>query len=302
MNDTQTAQQFSYDNDPLYARLKPREKKNGVPGSRGHIPGKWLAILGLLAALGYLWFANGGLQSQIEQNEKQLSGLIDQLQAADAEISAVKQTLLESDAKFSAKLGAQVSRTQALYSQIKQEQAEKQRQVEAVLAQKADASQVDKLRSDAEGIRSGVGEANQKITTVQTEVGGLKEITAQHRHELEEQKRGLTANREEIGSVKGELTTFKKSFERDYLPFELARNGSIQKVGDVALRLDKSSEKSKQFNLDIYVNGQRLQKKNRALNEPIYFYMPGQTKPYEVVIQKVTKNVIAGYLSVPRKT
>lgn len=310
MNEQRAVPEFTMVDDPLIARLKGKktELSERQPRRRFVIPGKgqWLAIVLLLGALGYVWSQNNTLERQLDQNEKQVSALIDQLQASDSEVAAVKQTLLESDKKFSAKLGSQMSRTQSLYERVRQEQAEKQRLVDAALASKADTQQVEKLnqtlKSEAEGIRSGVGEANQKITTVQTEVGGLKEVSAQHRRELDEQKTSLAGNREEIGSVKTDLGAFKKSFERDYFPFEISKNGAIQKVADVGLKLDKANVKGNQFNLEIFINGQRLQKKNRALNEPIYFYVAGQTKPYEVVIQKINKNLVVGYLSAPKKS
>jgi hypothetical protein len=48
------------------------------------------------------------------------------------------------------------------------------------------------------------------------------------------------------------------------------------------------------------VEDKRFDKKNRALNEPIFFYTSGTKIPEEIVINKVSKDTISGYVSVPK--
>jgi len=48
------------------------------------------------------------------------------------------------------------------------------------------------------------------------------------------------------------------------------------------------------------VEDKRFEKKNRALNEPIFFYVTGTHIPEEIVINKVGKNTISGYVSIPK--
>jgi len=40
--------------------------------------------------------------------------------------------------------------------------------------------------------------------------------------------------------------------------------------------------------------------KNRAINQPMFFYLNGTHLPEELVINKIGKNQISGYLSVPK--
>jgi hypothetical protein len=44
----------------------------------------------------------------------------------------------------------------------------------------------------------------------------------------------------------------------------------------------------------------QLQKKNRAINEPIFFYLSGTKIPEEVVVNKIGKNTVSGYVSIPK--
>jgi hypothetical protein len=48
------------------------------------------------------------------------------------------------------------------------------------------------------------------------------------------------------------------------------------------------------------VEDKRFEKKNRALNEPIFFYTAGTHLPEEVVVNKVGKDQISGYISIPK--
>jgi hypothetical protein len=48
------------------------------------------------------------------------------------------------------------------------------------------------------------------------------------------------------------------------------------------------------------VDDQRFEKKNRSAMEPIYFLTRTARTPYELVVNQVTKDKVAGYLSVPK--
>ena len=54
------------------------------------------------------------------------------------------------------------------------------------------------------------------------------------------------------------------------------------------------------FNLAMVVEDKRFEKKNRAANEPIFFYMTGTHIPEEIVINKIGKDTISGYVSIPK--
>jgi hypothetical protein len=58
--------------------------------------------------------------------------------------------------------------------------------------------------------------------------------------------------------------------------------------------------KKSQFTVALYVDDLRLEKKNRSLGEPIYFYRQGTRAPLELVVNQLNKNKIAGYLSAPK--
>jgi hypothetical protein len=50
----------------------------------------------------------------------------------------------------------------------------------------------------------------------------------------------------------------------------------------------------------LYLDDMRLEKKNKSINEPIYFYANGSRQPMELVVNKVSDKSVTGYLSAPK--
>ena len=61
-----------------------------------------------------------------------------------------------------------------------------------------------------------------------------------------------------------------------------------------------ASAKKHQYTVALYVDDMRLEKKNKSINEPIYFYASGSKQPLELVVNSVSDKKISGYLSVPK--
>jgi hypothetical protein len=66
------------------------------------------------------------------------------------------------------------------------------------------------------------------------------------------------------------------------------------------LTVTKTNVKRHQFNLAMMVDDVRVEKKDRTINEPIFFYISGSKRPYELVINQVGQNSIKGYVSAPK--
>jgi len=71
-------------------------------------------------------------------------------------------------------------------------------------------------------------------------------------------------------------------------------------VGAITVELKGVNDKRNRANLVLVVEDKRLDEKNRNVNQPIFFYMNGARQPQELVINKMGKNQISGYLSTPK--
>ena len=50
----------------------------------------------------------------------------------------------------------------------------------------------------------------------------------------------------------------------------------------------------------MLVDDLNIEKKDRTINEPIFFYVNGSKKPYELVVNSVQSNQVKGYVSTPK--
>jgi len=60
------------------------------------------------------------------------------------------------------------------------------------------------------------------------------------------------------------------------------------------------NEKKNRSNIQYTVEDKTFESKNTNVNAPVFFYLSGTHQPEELVINKVGKNTISGYLSVPK--
>jgi len=135
------------------------------------------------------------------------------------------------------------------------------------------------------------------VKTVDTKVVGVKT-------DLDATREDLKMARSEMGTLiarnHDEIDQLRRLGERDYVEFTIVGRNKPQKVGNVTVELKGVNEKSSQFNAAVTIEDRQFEKKNRAMNEPIFFYLSGTHIPEEIVVNKVGKNTISGYLSIPK--
>jgi len=122
--------------------------------------------------------------------------------------------------------------------------------------------------------------------------------------DLDSTKQDLKMAKSEMGTLiarnHDEIDQLRRLGERDYVEFTIDGRNKPQKVANVTLELKGVNEKKNQVNISMVVEDKRFTKKNRALNEPIFFYTSGTRVPEEIVINKASKNQISGYVSIPK--
>jgi chromosome segregation ATPase len=135
------------------------------------------------------------------------------------------------------------------------------------------------------------------VKMVDTKVGGV-------RTDLDATREDLKMARSEMGTLiarnHDEIDQLRRMGERDYVEFTITGKNKPQKVGNVTVELKSVNQKKNQFSVAMTVEDKRFDKKNRALNEPIFFYTSGTKLPEELVINKVAKDTVSGYISIPK--
>jgi hypothetical protein len=132
---------------------------------------------------------------------------------------------------------------------------------------------------------------------VDTKVGGV-------RTDLDTTRDDLKMARSEMGTLiarnHDEIDQLRRLGEREYVEFTIAGKNKPQKVGNLTVELKGVNQKRNQYSVVMVVEDKRFEKKNRALNEPVFFYTSGTRLPEEMVINKVSKDQVSGYVSIPK--
>lgn len=132
---------------------------------------------------------------------------------------------------------------------------------------------------------------------------------------------GETANREaweatserlvdvvgELGTQRGELAQQRQNldqviarFQRTRLPFRLQKSSGKQRVGPIWLVLRDTGPKSQVYTMRMFVDDRWTELKDRALHEPVEFYMAASATPLELVVSEIHRGEVAGYLAIPK--
>jgi hypothetical protein len=154
--------------------------------------------------------------------------------------------------------------------------ADLQNNVSGQLATKANAEDVNKLGTDVEGVKTDLDSTKSNLNLARGEFGTL------------------------IAKTHDDIEELRRLGERDYYEFTIAKKDQREKVGDVMVELHGVNPKKNLYTVALYVDDARYDKKNRSVNEPIYFFTVGSRAPVEFVVNQVGKDKIAGYLSVPK--
>lgn len=139
--------------------------------------------------------------------------------------------------------------------------------------------------------------ATDDVKSVDSKVGVV-------RTDLDATREDLKMARSEMGTLiarnHDEIDQLRRLGERDYVEFTISGKNKPQKVGNVTVELRGVNEKKGQYTVNLTAEDRQLQKKNRAVNEPVFFYLHGTKIPQELVINKVGKDTISGYVSIPK--
>jgi cell division protein FtsB len=148
--------------------------------------------------------------------------------------------------------------------------------VNAQLATKASSEDVTKLGGDVTGVKGDLDATKNSIQMARSEMGTL-----------------IARNHDEIDQL-------RRMGQRDYYEFTVTRKAGAQKVGAIQVELKDTNIKKNQYTINVLADDKNFEKKNRSVNEPIFFYTSGTRQAVELVINKVSKTTATGYLSVPK--
>jgi len=167
----------------------------------------------------------------------------------------------------------ELARAHALAENVQKQQQAAVKQLNDAIAQKASADEVNKLQADA----------NTKIGGLSTDLAGTKQDL-----------------KGDIARTHDELVALAHKGDRDYYEFNLAHRKAQQKVGTVTIELERTDVKRNVFSVFLSFDDKRTERKDKGMAEPLFFYVQGAPSALELVVNKLGKDTIAGYVSAPK--
>lgn len=246
-----------------------------------------VALVYVIASL-YLMFDMRGRLSTLEQ--KQLAAETGQKELGQ-KLHATNTAVRESVEA----LGSKVGMTQ---EELARRTAELRRQQQAA---------EQRLVQDQQQTKQVVSQVSGEVAGVKTELGGAKSDITATRTDLEATKAKLERAIGDLGVQSGliarthdELEVLKHRGDRNYYEFTLKKNAKPQPLSTVSLQLKKTDAKKGRFTMNVLADDRTIEKKDRTMNEPLQFYTGRERGLFEVVVYKVEKDMVTGYLSTPK--
>ena len=276
---------------PQYVYVQPVPQ--AVPASGGGKALPWLvAALGIvtIANLVFVLMARSQFNDYATKQADALNLITRRLDSSDERYAQLRGQFQVT----SEKLGLtqqELSRAHALAADVQKQQQAAVAQLNQAIAQKASAEDVNKLQADS----------NAKIGGLSTDLAGTKQDLASTKSEF---ANALTGTKGElngaIARTHDELVALAHKSDRDYFEFNLPRKKAVQKVGTVTVELEKTDPKRNVFSVYLSFDDKRTERSNKAMNEPLYFYVQGASSALELVVNKLGKDSVSGYMSTPK--
>lgn len=260
-------------------------------------PGRWLKagliLLGIFTGVGltYAWLEHRSAQ--------QLAASRDELRAS------LSQTRTQVDA-LTAKLNALNSASVAAPASIPDSTAvshtpekPRQRVGKRASAKRPPAQPLEDPRWNQ--VQAELADHEKQIAESQRQIQAAQGDLQKTRSELEG---NLKSTRDELsGSIARnheELLALERKGERNYYEFDLRKSKLFRPAGSIGISLRKATLKHQYCDLEMIVNDSQLTKKHVNLYEPVLFYPEGYAQPLELVINRIGKDSVQGYVSEPK--
>jgi DNA repair exonuclease SbcCD ATPase subunit len=241
---------------------------------------------------------NSALRASLSNSDQELQQTLASFQKEIEQFHAeLATTRAQTDQSLTAAEEAAVRHADALVSKLdksRRQQEAQQRQLSAELIKVKQSTAETSTRLN--GISSDVG-------TVQREVESVGSEARQANANLQQARGDMGMMSGLIATNGDEIQMLRDLGDRNVYEFTLEKSTGMQRIGDIQVVLDKTDAKHNRFTVEILAADQRVEKRDKNVNEPVQFYVPGKGgQPYELVVNEVGKSSVKGYLATPIAT
>jgi multidrug efflux pump subunit AcrA (membrane-fusion protein) len=239
-----------------------------------------------LGSLSSIQAQQASLKAQMAQVNDQVTAKLASLEDANAQqLDALRSELDATSKKMKTGGGsASLARARRMVENLQKQTEAENSELKQEIAQQGSQmnQQMSQVTQDVSNTKSDLGTTKQTVDTLKSDLGMA---------------------RSDMGTLiaknHDDIETLRKLGQRNYYEFTLSKNQE-QTVASVGLILKKTNLKNHRFNLVLVTNDMQVPKNGRTIDEPIFFSTGGSKAFYELVVNKVDKNQVTGYISTPK--
>ena len=141
----------------------------------------------------------------------------------------------------------------------------------------------------------------EQVTEQKKELADTKQQLDQTRQDLQN---NLNSTRDELSSSiaknHDELVILQKRGDRNLYEFDLERSKQFHRVGPLNVSVRSVNQKHRFYDLVMTVEDQQVERKHVSLYEPLMLRLADRPQPVELVVNRIDKNGVRGYISEPK--
>jgi len=141
----------------------------------------------------------------------------------------------------------------------------------------------------------------EQVTEQKKELADTKQQLDQTRQDLQN---NLNSTRDELSSSiaknHDELVVLQKRGDRNLYEFDLERSKQFHRVGPLNVSVRSVNQKHRFYDMVMTVEDQQVERKHVSLYEPLMLRLADRPQPVELVVNRIDKNGVRGYISEPK--
>lgn len=226
--------------------------------------------------------AQASLNAKAKEFGDQVSKKFTDLENSNAQVLDGLKRQIDQTGQKVGSTGKQLRQARATITQLQKQSEDQTNELKQEISQKADDQKVGELAQNVSSTRSDLDSAKQLLDTTRNDLGMA---------------------RSEFGTLiarnHDDIEQLRRMGERDYFEFTLDRK-KPQRVAGVGLTLKSANVKRHRFNVVMDADDMQVEKKDRTVNEPIFFSVGNSKTFYEMVVNQVQSGQVKGYISTPK--
>ena len=256
-------------------------------------------VIALIAANVYLFLQIDQMRTEVAAMQESLLDEVSSLRETSTVTNQTQQKRLET---IREELEAARRQASVAAGQAKTEATKRAEELSRELA-----AEQARQKQEQQKVKQELSHVAQAAQQNEASIGQVDTAVKQAKSDIDKTIEALKAVTGDLGVQSGlvatnakELAALKALGERNYYEFDIRKTKRPVRVGDISLKLRKTHKEKGRFTLQVIADDRMVEKKDRTINEPLQFYVSSAKQPYELVINKVQKNRIIGYLATPK--